>query len=133
LGPSLAWAADPAGFTRTDFEKLQASPERLKIPIKTYTVGLQVNKSQQKVLDDVATAGGGTSASAKNMEELTKAFSDAISDQGGPEPKPKPKSQPPDESSWQSIREDDSSSTGLAEEPLEKKKIPKGHKTGYGF
>lgn len=37
------------------------------------------------------------------------------------------------ENTWQSIRKDDSSSSGLAEESLKKKKTPKRRKTGYGF
>lgn len=102
LGTSLAWAADPDGFTRFDFGSLQAPPERQSIPIRIYTVGFQVNKSQQKVLDDVATAGGGTSASAENMEELTKAFSDAIIDEPAPKPTPPPIAKPANRDEWQS-------------------------------
>jgi len=133
LGPQLAWAAEPTyeGFMRMNLKKLQAIPERPKVSIRIYTVGFQVSKSQQKVLDDIAKAGGGTSASAENMEELTKAFSDTITDQRKPEPKPKTK--PVSEDGWQSIRKDKSSSKGLTEEPLERRKKPKGHKTGYGF
>ena len=49
-------------------------------------------------------------------------------------PPPPHKPQPQlSEDTWQNIREDDSSARGLAGEPLEKKKTPKGHKTGYGF
>ncbi len=156
LGPRLAWAADPAGFTRTDFKKLQASSGRQKIPIKIYTVGLKVNKSQQKVLDNIATAGGGTSASAENMEELTKAFNDAIIDKPptpapakrdewqslrqntspppasyNPQPSP-PK--PPADDGWEPIGGSSSSTTrGQSGSSEEQRNIPKGHSTKYGF
>ena len=163
LGPRLAWAADPAGFTRTDFKKLQASPGRQKIPIKIYTVGLKVDKSQQKVLDNIATAGGGTSASAENMEELTKAFNDAIIDkpptpapakrdewqslrqnssppsrpQSPPpasyNPQPTPPN-PPADDGWEPIGGTGSSTTrGKSGSSEEQRNIPKGHSTKYGF
>jgi len=55
-----------------------------------------------------------------------------FSSEGTPPPNPQPQTQLL-ENTWQNIREDDSSSTGLAEEPLKKNKTPKGHMTGYGF
>ena len=159
LGQSIAWAADPAGFTRTDFKKLQAAPGRQTIPIKIYTVGLQVSKSQQKVMDDVATAGGGTSASAENMEELTKAFNDAIIDKPAPTPTPEPANRdkwqslrpktspppitqnpqptpqrPPSDDGWAPIGGTGSSTTRDKSGSTEgQRNIPKGHKTPYGF
>jgi len=51
---------------------------RESMPITVSTVGFQVSSSQQRILDDVARAGGGISASAENMTQLTQAFSSAI-------------------------------------------------------
>jgi len=156
LGPGVAWAADPAGFTKTDFKNLQASPGRQKIPIKIYTVGLKVNKSQQKVLDDVATAGGGTSASAENMEELTKAFNDAIIDKPPtptpvqrdewqslrqnsspplrPQSPPPTSQRPPSDEGWAPIGGSGSSTArDKGGNSNERRNIPKGHSTKYGF
>ena len=55
-----------------------------------------------------------------------------FSSEGTRPPNPQPQTQVL-ENTWQSIREDDSSSSGLSEESLKKKKAPKGRKTGYGF
>ncbi len=51
---------------------------RRNLPITVSTVGFQVSSDQQRVLDEIAQAGGGVSGSAQNMDQLTQAFSSAI-------------------------------------------------------
>ena len=110
-------------------------------------------------MDDVATAGGGTSASAENMEELTKAFNDAIIDKPAPTPTPEPANRdkwqrlrpktspppitqnpqptpqrPPSDDGWAPIGGTGSSTTRDKSGSSEgERNIPKGHKTPYGF
>ncbi|MFC2165822.1 FHA domain-containing protein [Acidobacteriota bacterium] len=78
LFPSL-YADTPRhpGFAPVDMN--DAIPTgRENMPITVSTVGFQVSSSQQRILDEVARAGGGISASAENMAQLTQAFSSAI-------------------------------------------------------
>ena len=78
LFPSL-YADTPRhpGFAPVDMnDPIPAGRENM--PITVSTVGFQVSSAQQRVLDDVARAGGGISASAENMAQLTQAFSSAI-------------------------------------------------------
>jgi hypothetical protein len=78
LFPAL-YAQTPAspGFVRIDMNK-PIPPERKKLPITVSTVGFQVSANEQKVMDEIAKAGGGISGSAQNMEQLTSAFTAAI-------------------------------------------------------
>ena len=78
LVPSLyAQGQALPGFTPIDMTK-PIPPERQKLPITVSTVGFQVSANEQKVLDEVAKAGGGISGSAQNIDQLTSAFTSAI-------------------------------------------------------
>ncbi|MCX6567229.1 MAG: FHA domain-containing protein [Candidatus Aminicenantes bacterium] len=78
LFPSLyAQGTSAPAFVPIDMNK-PIPPGRQKMPITVSTVGFQVTADQQQVLDEIAKAGGGISGSAKNIDQLTQAFSSAI-------------------------------------------------------
>ena len=98
-------------FSDPIFDELTEAPDRERKEMQIFTVGLQVSSSEQQVLDNVAKAGGGQSASAKDVKDLVKAFRKAIEKKPKPEPKPKPKpvprpKPPKDESGWETIIDD---------------------------
>ncbi len=93
--------AIPAGdeFYRIDFnasifDELLNRPAYEMKAIKIFTVGLQVNSSQQNVLDKVAKAGGGKAVSAKDVKDLTDAFEEVIKKKPEPKPEPQPEPEP---------------------------------------
>lgn len=90
-------------FSDPIFDELIEAPDRERKEMQIFTVGLQVSSSEQQALDNVAKAGGGQSASAKDTKDLVKAFRKAIEKKPTPEPKPKP---PKDESGWETIIDD---------------------------
>ncbi len=107
------------------------------MPIRIHAIGFDIKKgsAEEKQLKGIARNGGGSYYPASNAEELNEVLKATVEKAIlESTPPPPPKQQPRfQEDTWQSIRERDSSSTGLAEEPLERRKIPKGHRTGYGF
>jgi len=74
----VLYAQTPApAFVKIDMKK-PIPAGREKMPISVSTVGFQVTADQQKVLDEIAKAGGGISGSAQNIDQLTTAFTSAI-------------------------------------------------------
>ena len=111
------------------------------MPIRIQVIGFDIKKgsAEEKQLTGIARKGGGSYYPASNAEELNEVLKATVEKviRGStppPPPPPPPKPQPRvSEDTWQSIRKDKSSSTELTEEPLERRKKPKGHSTKYGF
>lgn len=128
LSIGCAWAQGPISddFIKIDWNNAEIDSERKKIEIRIYTVGFQVTQGEQKVLDEISKACGGKSASAKDMESLTKAFENAIHDKHKID-RTKTKPPVPDLMRFESLSHDEEGDMGWGKMEVKPKKERKAY------